>query len=176
MAREGGWAAPLSPLHDASKPFGSSTCISMYIKAQLKHSAISCILHGNVASRSKTVAARATAVCTREFVAAAPRLSPLPVSTYDNDFAMPSPDPETVEWTWDEIPHYRLNPDIIKAFLQSKWSDYDEFFITVCCLAGSSVRPMQLIDARDPRRRNTNSGSLGNSGRYLAPFPAAPSP
>lgn len=40
-----------------------------------------------------------------------------------------SPDPETVQWVWDSIPYYRLNPGIITDFLQSKWSDYDEFFV-----------------------------------------------
>lgn len=41
----------------------------------------------------------------------------------------PSPDPETVQWVYDTIPHYRLNRDIITSFLRGKWSDYDEFFV-----------------------------------------------
>ena len=40
-----------------------------------------------------------------------------------------SPDPETLQWVYDDIPYYRLNPRIITEFLQSKWSDYDEFFV-----------------------------------------------
>lgn len=46
----------------------------------------------------------------------------------------PSPDPETVQWVYDYIPHYRLNRRIITDFLQSKWSDYDEFFVEASCL------------------------------------------
>ena len=40
-----------------------------------------------------------------------------------------SPDPETVDWTWDTIPHYRFNDRIIHDFLKSKWVDYDDFFV-----------------------------------------------
>ena len=43
----------------------------------------------------------------------------------------PSPDPENVQWVYDSIPYYRLNHRIITEFLQSKWSDYDEFFVEV---------------------------------------------
>ena len=43
----------------------------------------------------------------------------------------PSPDPETVQWVYDYIPHYRFNTDIITAFLRNKWRDYDEFFVEV---------------------------------------------
>ena len=43
----------------------------------------------------------------------------------------PSPDPETVQWVYDYIPHYRFNPDIITDFLKNKWRDYDEFFVEV---------------------------------------------
>ncbi|KAL8707481.1 MAG: hypothetical protein Q9225_007747 [Loekoesia sp. 1 TL-2023] len=39
------------------------------------------------------------------------------------------PDPENVQWVYDYIPHYRLNPTIITNFLKTKWSDYDEFFV-----------------------------------------------
>lgn len=41
----------------------------------------------------------------------------------------PSPDPETVQWVYDYIPHYRLNPTIITEYLQTKWPDYDEFLV-----------------------------------------------
>lgn len=52
---------------------------------------------------------------------------------------MPTPsraslDPETVQWVYDDIPFYRLNPGIIAAYLQSKWSDYDEFFVEASAL------------------------------------------
>lgn len=43
-----------------------------------------------------------------------------------------SPDPENDPWTWDFIPHYRFNTQIIHEFLKSKWADYDEFFVEVC--------------------------------------------
>ena len=43
----------------------------------------------------------------------------------------PSPDPETVQWVYEYIEHYRLNPDIITKFLQNKWRDYDEFYVEV---------------------------------------------
>ena len=43
----------------------------------------------------------------------------------------PSPDPETVQWVYDYIPHYRFNPTIITKFLQSKWRDYDDFSVEV---------------------------------------------
>lgn len=45
----------------------------------------------------------------------------------------PSPDPESVQWVYDYIPHYRFNPEIITKFLQKKWQDYDNFFVTVSC-------------------------------------------
>lgn len=61
----------------------------------------------------------------------------------------PSPDPETVQWVYDNIPYYRLNPGIITEFLQSKWSDYDEFFVEASGLrlANVSSEGPQLINA-----------------------------
>lgn len=41
----------------------------------------------------------------------------------------PSPDPETAQWVYDYIPHYRLNPTIITEYLRTKWPDYDEFLV-----------------------------------------------
>lgn len=47
--------------------------------------------------------------------------------------ATPSPDPETVQWVYDYIPHYRLNPTIITEYLKTKWPDYDEFLVEASC-------------------------------------------
>jgi len=62
----------------------------------------------------------------------------------------PSPDPETVQWVYDSIPYYRLNPRIVTEFLQSKWGDYDEFFVEASSLRPTSVSSEEprLIDAR----------------------------
>ena len=43
----------------------------------------------------------------------------------------PEPDPETVQWVYDDIPHYRFNAEIITNFLKTKWSGYDDFFVEV---------------------------------------------
>ena len=56
---------------------------------------------------------------------------------------MPSPDPETVQWVYDYIPHYRFNPEIITRFLQNKWRDYDEFFVEVRALYKPQLSPAE---------------------------------
>lgn len=33
-------------------------------------------------------------------------------------------DPENAQWVWDEVPHYRLNDNIIRTFLLERWADY----------------------------------------------------
>ena len=55
----------------------------------------------------------------------------------------PSPDPQDVQWVWDYIPHYRFNPEIITSFLQSKWRDYDEFFVEVRALCKPQLSPAE---------------------------------
>ena len=50
----------------------------------------------------------------------------------------PSPDPEAVQWVYDEIPHYRLNPEIIDDFLSSIWGGY-EFYVEACASCFSAI-------------------------------------
>ncbi len=43
---------------------------------------------------------------------------------------MSDTDPETAEWVWDDVPHYRLNDKIIHEYLSEHWEGYS-FLIEV---------------------------------------------
>lgn len=62
---------------------------------------------------------------------------------FESAMGTTSPDPETAQWVYDYIPHYRLNEEIIAVYLRSKWIDYDEFFVE----ASDPSAPVRIADA-----------------------------
>ncbi|KAL8706254.1 MAG: hypothetical protein Q9201_000691 [Fulgogasparrea decipioides] len=84
------------------------------------------------------------------------RSPPVPVLSPNEE-----PDPESVQWVFDYIPHYRLNPNIITNFLKTKWNDYDEFFVEA-----STLRP--VICSLPPTQAEL-SQKVGNQYQFWVP-------
>ena len=60
---------------------------------------------------------------------------------------MSDTDPETAQWLWDEVPHYRLNDEIIHKYLSEHWEGYN-FYIEVNASSPSALKFHQHCAAK----------------------------
>lgn len=74
-------------------------------------------------------------------------------------------DPAKAQWQWDEVPHYRLNDEIIHKYLSELWEGYN-FVIEVNATSPSVMNFYQTMCSSEAR--NSNSGFHENSKRYLS--------
>ena len=60
---------------------------------------------------------------------------------------MSDTDPENAHWLWDEVPHYRLNDEIIHKYLSEHWEGYN-FLIEVNASSPSALKFHQHCAAK----------------------------
>ena len=81
---------------------------------------------------------------------------------------MSDTDPENAQWMWDEVPHYRLNQEIIDKYLSEHWEGYN-FFTEVNTSSLSALHSHQHCAAKRGEIQilgptKTHKGSLAIHG------------
>lgn len=89
---------------------------------------------------------------------------------------MSDTDPENAQWLWDEVPHYRLNDEIIHKYLSEQWEGYN-FLIEVNASSPSALifhqycaakrRQIQILGPAKTRKGSLSIGT-GKCSECLA--------